>query len=376
MNELAEVKNTKLVEIIEESKLDKTKSQVLLDNFSNYFQLAADWESKTKDLVITSVDQKAEMKMAREARLFLRQKRLDVEKTRKQLKESSLRESQTIDAIAKILTNLIIPIEESLEQKEKFAEIQEANGLLALEDVRSKDVAPYAEFVPHGIKLSSMADAQYEIFLTGLKIQFDHKVAMEKKAEDERVAKEKADREERARIEAENERLKKEAAEREALLAKERAEAEAKRKEAERIANEKLKAERAKSEAERLKAEAEARKAQQEKDAALAKERAEKEAERLKAIEAERALQAKIKAEQEEKERIAKIEADKKAKEEEEERKRKAAPDKEKILAYLWSIDSLVPPEISDSHLAELFVPFTIKLKAATIKLLEVINEQ
>jgi colicin import membrane protein len=42
------------------------------------------------------------------------------------LKENALREGQTIDAIAKILTNLILPIEEDLENKEKFAEIQEA----------------------------------------------------------------------------------------------------------------------------------------------------------------------------------------------------------------------------------------------------------
>ena len=51
--------------------------------------------------------------MAREGRLFLAQKRIDVEKARKALKEQSLRKGQAIDAIAKFLTSLIEPTEKS-----------------------------------------------------------------------------------------------------------------------------------------------------------------------------------------------------------------------------------------------------------------------
>lgn len=116
------IMDNQLITLINENGLDKTKSQVLLDNFSGYFDLAADWERKAKALVITSVEQTAEMKMAGEGRRFLKQKRVAVESTRKQLKEASLREGQTIDAIAKILKNLIEPIEKDLEEKEKFAE--------------------------------------------------------------------------------------------------------------------------------------------------------------------------------------------------------------------------------------------------------------
>ena len=60
--------------IVKESGLDKTKGQVLLDNFSDYFQIANDWEKKAKMILVTDAGQKAEMQMARTGRLFLREK--------------------------------------------------------------------------------------------------------------------------------------------------------------------------------------------------------------------------------------------------------------------------------------------------------------
>ena len=114
-----------LAKIVNESGLEQSKAQVLLANFSNYFEIAAEWEQKAKMLTVTNESQTAEMKMAKEGRLFLKNKRVAVENTRKQLKEQSLREGQTIDAIAKILKNLIEPSEEHLERQEKFIEIRE-----------------------------------------------------------------------------------------------------------------------------------------------------------------------------------------------------------------------------------------------------------
>ena len=98
---------TELQVIIDQSGLEKSKAQVLLEKFTDYFQIAAEWEQKSNALVVNDISQTTEMKMADEARKFLKQKRIDIEKTRKELKEESLREGQTIDAIAKILKNLI-----------------------------------------------------------------------------------------------------------------------------------------------------------------------------------------------------------------------------------------------------------------------------
>lgn len=254
--ETAVRQENQLVSLINQNNLDKTKAQVLLDNFSSYFELAADWEAKAKSLTVNSIEQKAEMKMAREGRLFLAQKRIDVEKTRKKLKESSLREGQTIDAIAKVLTNLILPIEEDLENKEKFAAIQEANRKALLKAERENKISPYSEFVPFGLNFGEMQEEDFNKTFEGAKLQFEAKQEAIKKAEQERIAKEKAEAAERERIRLENIKLKEEADKREKQLAIERAKA---KEEADKAA--KLQAEiKAKEQAElKAKQEAEAK---------------------------------------------------------------------------------------------------------------------
>jgi len=357
-----------LVKVINESGLDKSKAQVLLQNFSNYFEIAADWENKAKALTVTREDQRTEMKMAREGRLFLKQKRVDVEKTRKQLKEASLREGQTIDAIAKILTNLIVPIEEDLENKERFAEIQEANRKAILKSERELELQPYAEFVPYGLELGSMGEDDYLKVLKYAKAQLQEKLDAEKKVEEDRIAKEKAEAAERERMRLENERLKKEAEEKEKLLAKERLAAAAKLKaEQDRAEQERLKIEEA-NRIEKEKADAilkaEQEKARKEREAAEATLKAAQEKARIEREQAEQAsrkaaeekakLEAEIKAkadaeEKARKEQLERVESERKAKELAE-KKAKAAPDKNKLLAFAKQLDDTVYPDVSSEE--------------------------
>lgn len=233
--------------IVEESGLESTKAKVMLENFQNYFEIAEEWERKAKTISVTKESQKVDMQMARTGRLFLREKRIAIEKTRKELKEQSLREGKAIDGIANVLKALIVPIEEYLEKQERFVEIEAEKKAEAL------------------------------------------RIENEKKIEEERIAKEKADAEEQARIKAENEKLKAEAEAREKQLQAERQKAEAEKAEIEK----KAAAERAEQDrvlaAEKAKAEA----ARKEAEAKAAKE---KEAERQKA-----------EAERKEKERLAEI---------------------------------------------------------------------
>jgi hypothetical protein len=243
--------------IVKDSGLEATKAQYILKNFQNYFDVAADWEKKAKTIIVTSENQKADMDIARVGRLFLREKRIAIEKARKELKEQSLREGKAIDGIANVLKALIVPIEDYLEQQEKFPEIQ----------AKKKEEAMRLE--------------------------------IERRIEEERIAKEKAEAEERERIKLENERLKKEAEEREKAiiaerkkqeekLAEERAKADAERKKQEAL----LAKERANAEAERREAEEKARKEKEAQEKKLAEERAKAEAERKK-------TEAKLKAERE-----------------------------------------------------------------------------
>ena len=258
--------------IVKESGLEATKAQVMLTNFQDYFKIAAEWEARAKTIIVTDESQKVDMQLARTGRLYLREKRIAIENTRKKLKEQALREGKAIDGIANVLKALILPIENYLDTQEHFAEIRAAEK-----------------------------DEQ-------------ERIKAEQKAEENRIAKEKAEAEERERIRKENERLKAEAIERERLaeierkkqaeiLAKEKARAEAEKQALE----EKARKEREIAETKRKEAESLARKKQ---EAIEAKARAEKE-KQTKKLEAQRkkaeAERLKAETERKEKERLAKI---------------------------------------------------------------------
>lgn len=326
--------DNQLAVIVKESGLEQSKAQILLNNFSNYFDIAADWENKAKTLVVTSESQLAEMKMAREGRLFLKSKRVAIENTRKELKEQSLREGQTIDAIAKILKNLIEPIEEHLEKQEKFIEIRETQRK---EERKAKrvQVLTALNFDFTYTDLLNMPDEQYDALVLKLENERDARIEAERKAEEERIAKEKAEAEERERIRIENERLKKEAEERERIAAEERRKYEqeiARREEERRKAEEKERKEREaieeKARLERLSAEAERKRIEAEANAKLEEER--KERERI-------AAELKAKKDAEEKAEQERLLSEKKA---------AAAPDKQKLISLAKQFESVIMPEL------------------------------
>ncbi len=179
------MEENKLAVIVKESGLENTKAQCMLDTFEDYFKIAAEWEAKMKTFEVTDESQKIEMSMAKQGRLFLKEKRVAIEKARKSLKEQALREGKAIDGIANVLKALIVPIEEYLGKQEKFVEIREAEA-----------AAKEAE---------------------------EERVEKERLEEIGRVAEEKAKREEDERIRAENEKLRQEAKVREKKAASERA---------------------------------------------------------------------------------------------------------------------------------------------------------
>jgi len=218
-----------LLQIINQSGLEKVEQDSIIDKFGSYEQVAGEWEQKARSIVVTNEDQTTEMAMAREARKKFSQLRIDVEKARKSMKEQSLRKGQAIDSIARYLTSLIAPIEDHLREQEDFVKIQ--------------------------------AEKQAE----------KERIVAEEKAEAERVAKEKAEAEERERIRKENEQLRKEAEERERKMEQERKAA----AEKQRIVEE-----RARKEAEeRERAEMLLRRKEEEEARIVAEEKAKKEAE-------------------------------------------------------------------------------------------------
>ena len=309
-------KSDALVRIVETSGLEKTKAQYILEKFQDYFQIAADWEAKAKILIVTSDNQVAEMKMAREGRLFLRSKRIDIEKARKELKEQSLREGKAIDGIANVLRALIEPIENHLEEQERFIELR---------DDRAKEERKAARIVelqsiglePSLYDLKQMSEEIYQNLVLGQKSAIQRRIEAEKQAEADRVAREK----EQERIRLENDRLHKEAEKKEKEMVKERAKAEAEKQ-----------AMAAKAKQAQLEAEARERKLKAEQELKLKKEREEREK-----VEAE--LRAKAEAEKREKKRI-----------EDEEKAAKRAPDKQKLVVLADVLDALELPVVKSAE--------------------------
>ena len=77
--------------------LDPAAAQSLRATFETMFAQADEWIARARDIRVTSEDQKREMKFARESRLALKDIRVNAEKTRKKLKEDSVRTGRAID---------------------------------------------------------------------------------------------------------------------------------------------------------------------------------------------------------------------------------------------------------------------------------------
>lgn len=333
-------------------------------------------EQQYHEVIQMDIESPETAKIAKDLRIKIRDNRTKgIEVWHRTKKDYFLKGGQFVDAIKRMETEVNKRMESSLEEIEKYAEIQEAKRAEALKAERMAVLEPYMEFVPVDSNLLGlMRDDEFQKLLNGAKLQHEAKLEAERKAEEERIeAEKKAETErlererldklelarlriaapladfieedqdyrnmtdiqfdeliniatkskeyydaEQSKIRAENERLRKEAEERERLAKIERDK-------------------QAKIEAERI------AKEQAEKEAQAEKERIEREA-----------YEAKLKAGREEKERIerelqAKKDAEAKAERERvaAEKRAAAAPDKEKLNALANRFASVEMPVLA-----------------------------
>jgi hypothetical protein len=304
-------------------------AQSLRSAFEEYFTAADEWRQKALSIQITRPDQFREMKLARETRLALREIRINAEKTRKALKEDSLKKGKAIDGIYNMLAYAVEPLEKHLLEQEQFIQRIEDERKARLKAERENALRPFTDVSLY--QLGEMDAATFANLLETNQLAFAARQEAARKAEAERIERERLEAEERAqreaeaaaereRIRAENERLK---AEREAAEIAAKAEREAAQAEARRIAEENRK----------------------EREAIEAKARAEREA-----------AEAQAKAEREARE---KVEAELKAKQEAEARAKAeqvaaaraaaAAPDREKLIAFAETVRALEIPRLTTS---------------------------
>jgi len=318
--------------------------------FSGFFETAAKWAEQAAAIT--------DPKLARTARLELKNLRVAADKKRKELKEDSLRMGRAIDGANNILLSIIVPIERGLEDIERAEERRLAEELRQRTEARTAELRPYVDPTMPFPPVGAMTEGQFQATLADAKLLHEMKLEAARKAEAERSEREAAEARERLRIAEENERLRKEAAEREAQIKAEREAAAAKQREAEVAARK----ERERVEAEKAAAEAQARK---EREAIEAKAKAERE----KAEAAARAERDKIEAAAAEERRkadvVAKFERDAREKAEAQlkaardaeanriadEAKAKAAaskaPDREKLIAFAATVRALKPEALA-----------------------------
>ena len=90
----------KIDELIGTGVIEKTKGDYIKEKFQDFTEAIEEWSEKANAIVVTEETQKELMAEARQGRLLLKSKRIEVEKVRKSLKEQSLSEGRLIDSVA------------------------------------------------------------------------------------------------------------------------------------------------------------------------------------------------------------------------------------------------------------------------------------
>ena len=329
--------------VIQTSGVTEQTGLNLQQSFLPFFELLDGMEQEAKSIVVQDEHDTQSMERARQVRLQLRDIRINADKKRKELKENSLREGRAIQGVYNIIEYVVKPLEEHLGKQENYAHEMAKKRMEELKELRTKELEPYSEFVPFGIELGIMDEAEYQKVLNGAKLQLKAKEDAEK-AERERLAEEQRINKLRQERLAEVrddwrfvnptqkdddlgtmspetwERFKSDIQANKEAFEKEQARL---REDNERLQKEKEEAER-KAELERKQAEELAAKERAEAEAKLKTEREEREKAELE-LQAKREAEQKAEAERQEQEK-ARLEAEEKA---------KAAPEKEKLTAYL-----------------------------------------
>lgn len=276
--------------------LEETKARDIEAAFKPMLEKMTELEGEYNE-VMALPEGKEMVAQARELRLKYVKVRTGTAKIHKTQKAYYLSAGRCLDGWKNAQLHASQGIEENLKAKEDHFINMEKARLDKLQSERADALREYeVEFIPEN--LSEMEEDVWENYLTGTKDAFNMRVEAERIDKEKRIAKQKADAEERERIRLDNERLQKEAADRENAIRKERAEME-------RVNA----ARQAKQEEERKAIEEKARKEREAAEAKLAEERAERE-----------------RLEQEERNRreLERIDAEKKAQAQAEEAKRVA----------------------------------------------------
>lgn len=321
--EIAIIQPNQLEEVVTKSGLAIQEGEDIKQSYIPFIVQLAETQSQATKINFenpTEIDEN----IARELRLKTVKIRTGAEKLKDDRKKIHLLKGNLEQAAYNLISASCKLTEETFFSVEKARELAEKKRQQELKKEREEKLSPYTENVTI-YPLGLMSEDEFSTLYIALRAEHERQIEAEKKAEADRIAKEKKDAEEREAQRLENIRLKEEAAEKERLAEIER------KKQAQILAAQKAKADKERAE---LLAKAD-------------KERKEKE--RLKAE-----VKAKNEAiEKAQKEAAAKAEAERKAKEAQE-KKARLAPDKDKLIGFAQIINDLPRPEVKSVEAAKI----------------------
>ncbi len=209
--------------------LEESKAKQISDMFKPMLDEMVSLEKEYNEIAKLDMSRETCAK-AKELRLKYVYVRTGTDKIHKELKRFYLDGGRFVDGWKTAQIHASSGIEGKLKDIEKHYENIEIERVETLQKSRALLLTPYIEEELIPTTLGTMSEDIFSNFLTGTKTNHQAKIDAEKKVENERIAKEKADKEERERIEKENALLKKQAEEAEAAkrLAQEKHQAEAK----------------------------------------------------------------------------------------------------------------------------------------------------
>lgn len=339
--------------------MDEQLLSTELQKFNVTDAAISELSSKYMGLKIDGIDDKKGAKAVHEALMDVKGRRVAVQKIGKELRADAIKYQNAVIAEEKRIIALLEPIEDHLTEEEEavkneIARIKAEEEAKASAKIQARidcicDIGAQFNgkaYISHGVIIPDIVvrtanDEQFADFIA--------QIREAKSIEEERI---KAEEEARK---AEEERLRKIAEEQERIRAEQEAAAAKLREEQERIKREQEEAARKIREEQEAIEKEKARIAKEEADrqTAIELEAKRKEEERVRQEEIEKArkeaeeravIEAKEKAERE---AVEKAEADLKAKIEAE-RQEALKPDKEKLLSFADTIETLVVPEMKD----------------------------
>ena len=217
--------------------LAPSRAEVIKQTFEPMVEMLINFEDAYSEIIAEKETEITPQLVARAKRLRLdvAKVRTTADKARKEQKASVLAEGKAIDGSYNILKWAVEEKETELSKIEKHFELIEKERLEKLQNKRAGAMHVYIEDSENR-DWTKFDDEEFEAILSQKRATYEAEIEAQKQAELDKIAKEKAEAEEREAIRLENERLKAEA--------EKAKQAELDRLKAERIAKEKAEAER------------------------------------------------------------------------------------------------------------------------------------